>query len=111
MQKSPQNKNKQNGQKWVEIHHKDLSENMSKKKKEKKKTKQKQKPKKQTNTPKPRTFYLHLGMLWCIPLVQWFILSNQHKNHMKEQMLLDEDPVKREAWSAESSALIYTTST
>ena len=28
---------------------------------------------------------------------------------MREQML-DEDPAKREAWSAESSALIYTTS-
>ena len=27
---------------------------------------------------------------------------------MREQML-DEDPAKREAWSAESSALIYTT--
>ena len=27
---------------------------------------------------------------------------------MKEQML-DEDPAKREAWRAESSALIYTT--
>ena len=27
---------------------------------------------------------------------------------MKKQML-DEDPAKREAWSAESSALIYTT--
>ena len=31
-------------------------------------------------------------------------------NHMREQML-DEDPAKREAWSAESSALIYTTGT
>ena len=30
-------------------------------------------------------------------------------NHMREQML--EDPAKREAWSAESSALIYTTGT
>ena len=29
---------------------------------------------------------------------------------MREQML-DEDPAKREAWSAESSALIYTTGT
>ena len=29
---------------------------------------------------------------------------------MKEQML-DEDSAKREAWSAESSALCYTTST
>ena len=28
---------------------------------------------------------------------------------MKEQML-DEDPAKREAWSVESSVLIYTTS-
>ena len=27
---------------------------------------------------------------------------------MREQML-DDDPAKREAWSAESSALIYTT--
>ena len=31
-------------------------------------------------------------------------------NHMREQML-DEDPAKREAWSAESSALIDTTGT
>ena len=39
MQKSPQNKNKQNGQKWGETNHKDLSENLSKKKgKEKTKT-------------------------------------------------------------------------
>ena len=29
---------------------------------------------------------------------------------MREQML-DEDPAKREAWSAESLALIYTTGT
>ena len=29
---------------------------------------------------------------------------------MREQML-DEDPAKREAWSAESSALIYTAGT
>ena len=29
---------------------------------------------------------------------------------MREQMM-DEDPAKREAWSAESSALIYTTIT
>ena len=29
---------------------------------------------------------------------------------MREQML-DEDPAKREAWSAESPALIYTTGT
>ena len=29
---------------------------------------------------------------------------------MREQML-DENPAKREAWSAESSALIYTTGT
>ena len=51
-------------------------------------------------------------------MVQWFILSNNHKNHtitnyikhLKEEML-DEDPAKREARSAESSALSYTTST
>ena len=54
-------------------------------------------------------------------MVQWFnglfhpiitkTCNNKCKiNHMREQML-DEDPAKREAWSAESSALIYTTRT
>ena len=33
----------------------------------------------------------------------------QYKTYEREQML-DEDPAKREAWSAESSGLIYTTS-
>ena len=61
----------------------------------------------------------------CPPLmqcmVQWFnglfhpIITKSYNNkcnisHMREQML-DEDPAKREAWSAESSALIYTTGT
>ena len=54
-------------------------------------------------------------------MVQWFnglfhpIITKTYNNkcninHMREQML-DEDPAKREAWSAESSALIYTTGT
>ena len=53
--------------------------------------------------------------------VQWFnglfhpIITKSYNNkcninHMREQML-DEDPAKREAWSAEPSALIYTTGT
>ena len=54
-------------------------------------------------------------------MVQWFnglfhpIITKSYNNkcninHMREQML-DEDPAKREAWSAEFSALIYTTGT
>ena len=54
-------------------------------------------------------------------VVQWFnglfhpIFTKSYNikcniNHMREQML-DEDPAKREAWSAESSAFIYTTGT
>ena len=60
-------------------------------------------------------------MLVYYYMVQWFnglfhpniTKSYNNKcniNHMREQML-DEDPAKREAWSPESSALIYTTGT
>ena len=62
--------------------------------------------------------FLHLQ---SFSMVQWFnglfhpIITKSYNNkcninHMREQML-DEDPAKREAWSAESSALIYTTGT
>ena len=54
-----------------------------------------------------------------VQMAQWFIqpiiTKKSYNNkcsikHMREQML-DEDPAKREAWSAKSLALIYTTGT
>ena len=44
------------------------------------------------------------------PIITKSYNNKCNTNHMREQML-DEDPAKREAWSAESSALIYTTGT
>ena len=57
--------------------------------------------------------YPHLGQWFndlCHPIITKSYNNKCNINHMREQML-DEDPVKREAWSAESSALIYTTGT
>ena len=60
--------------------------------------------------------HLEASQLMGQCLVQWFnglfhkIYNTKYNiKHMKEQML-DENPAKREAWSTESSILIYTTS-
>ena len=53
------------------------------------------------------TSQYHHHRLWY-PIITKSYNNKCNISHMREQML-DKDPAKREAWSAESSALIYTT--